>query len=193
MPGLPGARPAWPAWPCVRHEFGMRPSKYAGGLLARSSRAAVLPSHRSPARALATRPPLHEHAHDHAHDHDTTMSASTLFRTGAAFTATGMGLGAFGAHALKARYPGMGEGTRQSWMTGSSYLIYNGLALMAISAHPGLPARLGCRRARFAAGAIVAGALTFTGSIVGLVLDRERLGRVLGPLTPIGGVAMIAG
>lgn len=119
------------------------------------------------------------------------MSASQLFRTGAAFTATGMGLGAFGAHALKSRYPDMAEWTRQSWMTGSSYLIYNGLALMAISAHPSLP--FGTKKVRTASGLIIGGALVFTGSIVGLVLNREQLGKVLGPLTPMGGVAMIAG
>lgn len=119
------------------------------------------------------------------------MSASTLFRTGAAFTATGMSLGAFGAHALKSRYPDMAEWTRQSWMTGSSYLIYNGIALMAISAHPGLP--FGSKKFKWATGGIIGGALVFTGSIVGLVLNREQLGKILGPMTPMGGVAMIAG
>lgn len=39
----------------------------------------------------------------------------------------------------------------------------------------------------------MSGALVFSGSIFGLVLQRERLGKILGPSTPIGGSAMILG
>jgi uncharacterized membrane protein YgdD (TMEM256/DUF423 family) len=83
------------------------------------------------------------------------MSAQTLFRTGAALTATGISFGAFGAHALRARFPDMADKSHASWMTGSSYLIYNGLALMAISAHPSVA--LGMRRYKTAAGLIFGG------------------------------------
>jgi uncharacterized membrane protein YgdD (TMEM256/DUF423 family) len=76
-------------------------------------------------------------------------------------------------------------------MTGSSYLIYNGVALLALSAHPSVA--LGLRKYKTAAGLIVGGVLVFSGSIFGLVLAREKLGKVLGPITPMGGLAMIAG
>lgn len=80
----------------------------------------------------------------------------------------------------------------QSWMTGSSYLIYNGLALMAVSLHPRLNLT-GNQRMKIGAGMIIGGALTFSGTIFGLVLAREKVGKVFGPLTPIGGAVMMAG
>ncbi|RSH88272.1 uncharacterized protein EHS24_000806 [Apiotrichum porosum] len=119
------------------------------------------------------------------------MSAQTLFRTGAALTATGISFGAFGAHALRARFPDMADKSHASWMTGSSYLIYNGLALMAISAHPSVA--LGMRRYKTAAGLIFGGTAVFSGSIFALVLWRDQVAKVLGPITPLGGLAMIAG
>lgn len=45
---------------------------------------------------------------------------------------------------------------------------------------------------RFAGPAIAVGGLVFSSSIVALVLNREKF-RVLGPVTPLGGAAMIAG
>jgi len=69
-----------------------------------------------------------------------------------------MSFGAFGAHALRARFPDMAEKSHASWMTGSSYLIYNGLALLALSAHPSVA--LGVKRYKVAAGLIVGGALS---------------------------------
>lgn len=85
------------------------------------------------------------------------MSAQTIFRTGAALTATGISFGAFGAHALRSRFPDMPEKSHNSWMTGSSYLIYNGIALLALSAHPAVA--LGAKKYKTAAGLIVGGAL----------------------------------
>lgn len=76
-------------------------------------------------------------------------------------------------------------------MTGSNYLIYNGIALLALSAHPSVS--LGLKRYKTAAGLIVGGVLVFSGSIFGLVLARDKVGKVLGPVTPLGGLAMIAG
>lgn len=93
-----------------------------------------------------------------------TMSAQTIFRTGAGLTAAGMSFGAFGAHALKSRYPTLPESSHNSWMTGSSYLVYNGLALLALSAHPSVA--LGLKRYRTAFGLIVGGVAVFSGSIL---------------------------
>lgn len=46
---------------------------------------------------------------------------------------------------------------------------------------------------RVGTGMIVGGALTFSGTIFGLVLAREKVGKVFGPLTPVGGAIMMAG
>jgi uncharacterized membrane protein YgdD (TMEM256/DUF423 family) len=69
-----------------------------------------------------------------------------------------MSFGAFGAHGLRSKYPDMADKSINSWMTGSSYMIYNGIALLALSAHPAVA--LGARRYRTAAGLIVGGALS---------------------------------
>ena len=100
-----------------------------------------------------------------------------------------MSFGAFGSHGLRSR--NLSERSLSSWTTGASYLIYNGLALLAISYHPGLIS--GVKRYRYAAGMILGGALTFSGTVFGLVLARERVGKIFGPMTPIGGMVMIAG
>lgn len=85
----------------------------------------------------------------------------------------------------------MPESSHNSWMTGSSYLIYNGVALLALSAHPSVA--LGLRKYKVAAQLIVGGVLVFSGSIFALVLARDKVAKVAGPITPLGGLAMIAG
>jgi len=83
--------------------------------------------------------------------------------------------------------------------------IYNGLGLLLVSLHPKLSAH------RFAGPAIFAGTLVFAGSIIALILsprsepfngahDCEWLtimpilrSRILGPVTPVGGMILIAG
>jgi uncharacterized membrane protein YgdD (TMEM256/DUF423 family) len=101
-----------------------------------------------------------------------------------------MTAGAFGAHGLRQRFPTMPEKTHASWGTASSYLIYNGLALLALSYHPDLK-----RRYKAAPWFIGAGAMVFSGTIFGLVLSAEGSGirKILGPLTPLGGIFMIGG
>lgn len=105
--------------------------------------------------------------------------------------ATGITAGAFGAHALKTRFPNLPETSHNSWMTGSNYLIYNGIALIALSAHPSVA--LGIKKYKTAAGLIVGGVMVFSGSIFALVLARDKVSKVAGPITPLGGLAMIAG
>ena len=98
--------------------------------------------------------------------------------------------GAFGSHGLRARNPPMSERSISNWGIASNYLIYNGIALLAISFHPSLALS---RRARMATGMITSGTLIFSGSILGLVLGKEGWRKVLGPITPLGGMAMIGG
>ncbi|ORX37273.1 DUF423-domain-containing protein [Kockovaella imperatae] len=118
------------------------------------------------------------------------MNATNVWKSGALLTAVGMSCGAFGSHGLRSRQPPLSERSISNWSTASNYLIYNGLALLAISFHPALSLS---RRARIATGMIASGAMVFSGSIFGLVLGKDVWKKVLGPLTPLGGVAMIGG
>ena len=87
-------------------------------------------------------------------------------------------MGAFGAHALKKTLES--RGTLQSWQTAVQYQLITAVALLALDdeAHGTAKSLLLC------------GAVAFSGSIYGLSLGGPRL---LGPVTPLGGLAMIAG
>ncbi|ODN81884.1 hypothetical protein, variant [Cryptococcus amylolentus CBS 6039] len=122
------------------------------------------------------------------------MSPALVFRSGALITALGITAGAFGSHGLQNAQPPLTPRQISSFGVASNYLIYNGLALLAISFHPGFLAGAGTRRYKVAAGMIAGGAVVFSGSIFALVLGRKWEGvKVLGPVTPLGGLAMIAG
>jgi len=104
---------------------------------------------------------------------------SLLWRLGAASGASGVLLGAFGAHALKARV-GEGSPLLATWATAAQYqLLHAGAILVATSAR------------RPTAGALfVAGTALFSGSLYALVLSGIK---PLGAVTPIGGVLLTAG
>ncbi|KAJ7038086.1 hypothetical protein C8F04DRAFT_367641 [Mycena alexandri] len=104
-----------------------------------------------------------------------------LWKLGSGFAAAGIMAGAFGAHGLKSR----GIAT-ESFQTASHYTVFNGLALLLLSLHPRFSVH------KFAGPAIAGGTLLFSGSIFALVLDRDRF-KFLGPVTPMGGLLMIAG
>jgi uncharacterized membrane protein YgdD (TMEM256/DUF423 family) len=109
--------------------------------------------------------------------------------SGALFGGAGVVLGAFGAHALRDR---LGETALQTWQTAVSYQFVHALALLAVgilirlSSHGGGSDRL----LGVAGGAFALGVLLFSGSLYVLALGGPRW---LGPITPIGGVAFIAG
>ncbi|EIW67473.1 hypothetical protein TREMEDRAFT_45099 [Tremella mesenterica DSM 1558] len=139
-----------------------------------------------------------------------------VWRSGALLTAIGISSSAFGSHGLKSYYPSLSDNQLSSWSTASNYLIYNGLGLLVLSLHPNFTSSTisipntsitsseitnsstktqtrSIPSFRIAANMILFGSLTFSGTIFGLVLNREKLGKILGPLTPIGGSLMIAG
>ena len=94
-------------------------------------------------------------------------------------------LGAFGAHALRARLPAE---MAEVWRTAVQYHAWHALALFAL----GLlmlhwPERLGLG---FAGWMFVAGIVLFSGSLYALALTGVR---GLGAVTPIGGVAFLVG
>jgi uncharacterized membrane protein YgdD (TMEM256/DUF423 family) len=95
----------------------------------------------------------------------------------------GVGLGAFGAHALKER---LSESGLSSWETAVSYQMYHALVLLFV----GLWLLLdGPTSLRYAGVLFMVGIVLFSGSIFALVLGA---GSWLGPLTPLGGVILIA-
>ncbi|KAI0721319.1 hypothetical protein C8T65DRAFT_631318 [Cerioporus squamosus] len=108
-----------------------------------------------------------------------------LWRTGALIATVGVIAGAFGAHGLQKR-KGITPENLHAWQTASNYAIYNGLALLLVSLHPRFALH------RFAGPAIAVGGAVFSGSIMALVLARDRF-KWMGPITPIGGSIMIAG
>ncbi|KAJ3935320.1 MAG: hypothetical protein NXY57DRAFT_958266 [Lentinula lateritia] len=111
-----------------------------------------------------------------------------LWRAGALLTATAIGFGAFGAHGLKQRKD-INPDRINAWNTAAHYAtshkIFNGLGLLLISLHPRFSVH------RFAGPAIMTGTVLFSGSIFALTLDHNL--KFLGPVTPMGGVIMIAG
>jgi len=107
-----------------------------------------------------------------------------LWKTGSVLVTAGIVAGAFGAHAIKQRVtPSQAE----SWSTASHYAIYGGLGLLGMSLHPRFAYH------RFAGPALALGTVIFSGSIMGLVLDKDKKFRFLGPITPMGGLLMMAG
>jgi uncharacterized membrane protein YgdD (TMEM256/DUF423 family) len=108
-----------------------------------------------------------------------------LFATlGAASAFVAVGAGAFGAHALRAR---LSPDRLAVFETGTRYQIYHALALWAVAwaltRWPGPTVR--------AAGWLfVAGTVIFSGSLYLLALTGAR---ALGAVTPLGGLALLAG
>ena len=108
----------------------------------------------------------------------------TFFALGSLSAGIAVAAGAFGAHALRAR---LSPADLATFETGARYQMYHALALLAVAwvaqQWPGtLP--------RTAGWLFVAGTVIFSGSLYTLVLSGQRW---LGAVTPIGGVAFLAG
>jgi uncharacterized membrane protein YgdD (TMEM256/DUF423 family) len=95
----------------------------------------------------------------------------------------GVALGAFGAHALKAKLtPEM----LAVWHTGVLYHLIHALALLALA----LFAKASGADIRWGARFFVIGILLFSGSLYALTLSGIK---PLGAITPLGGVAFLLG
>ena len=106
------------------------------------------------------------------------------FVIGAIAGASGVVLGAFGAHGLKAR---VGPDLLEIWETAAHYQVLHALALLATAwASERWPGG-----ASTAAGWLfLLGIVVFSGSLYTLVLSGVR---ALGAVTPLGGLCFIAG
>jgi len=107
-----------------------------------------------------------------------------FFTIGCALGFTGVALGAFGAHALKAR---LATEQLATFEVGVRYQLIHALALLAVAwACTRWP-----RKATQASGWLfILGTLLFSGSLYALTLTGVRW---LGLVTPIGGVALLLG
>jgi uncharacterized membrane protein YgdD (TMEM256/DUF423 family) len=113
------------------------------------------------------------------------VTLDRLFATlGAVSAFVAVGAGAFGAHGLRAR---LSPDLLAVFETGARYQIYHALGLFAVAwavtRWPGpWPARAGWL--------FLAGTVLFSGSLYALALSGLRW---LGAITPLGGVAFLAG
>lgn len=101
----------------------------------------------------------------------------------AALGAAGVALGAFGAHALRAR---LAPELLAAWQTGVLYHLLHSVALLAL----GLYAQASGRAVTLPAALFAAGIVLFSGSLYLLTALGQRWA---GPITPIGGLCLIAG
>ncbi len=108
-----------------------------------------------------------------------------FFALGALFGALGVGLGAFGAHALRAAT--LTPQDLATFEIGVRYQLYHALALIAVA---WATTQWEATTVTWAGWAFVAGIVIFSGSLYVLVLTGQRW---LGAITPIGGVALIVG
>lgn len=98
-------------------------------------------------------------------------------------------MGAFGAHALKARLSPEALGL---WKTAVEYHFYHTLALLLLAAFFKLKGRL----INAASYGFTFGIIFFSGSLYLLALREvfnADYGSILGPVTPFGGLLFIAG
>ena len=108
----------------------------------------------------------------------------TFFALGALFGALGVGIGAFGAHGLRAT---VSPEDLATFEIGVRYQMYHALGLLAVA---WATTQWDSAAVTVAGWAFVAGIVVFSGSLYVLVLSGQRW---LGAITPIGGVAFILG
>lgn len=112
------------------------------------------------------------------------LRPSTLRWIAAVMGGGGVLLGAFGAHALR---DGFTAAQLALWQTAVSYLFWHVLAALLALQADAVSARVS---GRAAAAMMMFGAALFSGTLFALALSAPRW---VGAITPVGGIAMIAG
>ena len=115
------------------------------------------------------------------------MPAKRILLIGGLYGLLAVLLGAFGAHGLREV---LSAASLASWQTGVLYQLVHApvMLITAMWLRHGGPAIL-----RLAGLLFALGILTFSGSIYALVLFNTSWSAWLGPVTPLGGLALIAG
>ena len=108
----------------------------------------------------------------------------TFLLVGALAGFLGVALGAFGAHGLRAR---LGPEMLAVFETGVRYQMYHAIAILIVAL---AAARLDGWLIRTAGWSFALGIVLFSGSLYVLALSRIT---IFGAITPIGGVAFLAG
>lgn len=110
---------------------------------------------------------------------------------GAFFGLLSIILGAFGAHALQDIV--IDEKILHGFQTGVQYQMYHALALLATGVlYEKFPAKL----LRWAGNLFISGIILFSGSLYILTALNGKggnLAKIIGPVTPIGGILFIVG
>ncbi len=121
------------------------------------------------------------------------MSTSYRFPLLAAgiFGATGVGLGAFGAHALRATLTELD--TRDRWETAVFYHLTHAVALLALAVWLRSATGLTAQRARWAARCWMAGITLFSGSLYVLAVTSTAPVWFKVAVPPSGGTALMMG
>lgn len=113
-----------------------------------------------------------------------TVAAMRFFALGALFALLAVVAGAFGAHGLRTR---IDPAALATFETGVRYQMYHALGILAVAgATMSAPGRLAGAAGWFFA----IGILLFSGSLYVLSLTGLR---AIGAITPVGGLAFIAG
>ncbi len=126
---------------------------------------------------------------------DAPRSHSPFLAIGAVSGGLAVAAGAFGAHALRAR---LEPRLLEVFETAARYQMYHALALVAVAlvstaARPAVAAPAFAprdRALRLAGWAFLMGTVLFSGSLYAMALTGVR---ALGAITPLGGVAFLAG
>jgi uncharacterized membrane protein YgdD (TMEM256/DUF423 family) len=113
------------------------------------------------------------------------MLQKAFLTTGAVTAALAVALGAFGAHALKTR---LAPDLLAVYQTAVQYHFYHALGLILIGLAAGQMA--GSVWLKAAGWTMLAGIVLFSGSLYVLTISGQRW---LGAITPVGGLAFIAG
>lgn len=113
-----------------------------------------------------------------------TASTRTITLVASLLGFLGVALGAFGAHGLRATLDA--NGSVEVWKTAVFYHLVHAVALLALAgwrdSHAGPSAKVGWFW--------TAGVVLFSGSLYWLALGGPKF---LGPVTPLGGAAFLAG
>ncbi|KAG0166139.1 hypothetical protein DFQ28_009038 [Apophysomyces sp. BC1034] len=115
------------------------------------------------------------------------MASNFYWKAGSVLGLTALGLGAFGSHGL-AKYVGNDPAKLRNWTLASEFQLMHAVALLTLSSIPPSVRRIHPA----AAPLMLGGTIAFSGTIYLLTLNRETW-RPLGPVTPLGGLALMAG